>query len=377
MKIAVFFTYGVSLSTWDRVGLMQREIILYEKLVNCGNEVTFITYGGISDLKYTEKLNGIKILPIYSIFKKSKFKVANILMSFILPFRLRRKMTNFDILKTKQMHGAWVPAILSKLTGIPFLYRFGYDHLYFFSKQNRSRLVYTLLRKFVILALKQASYVVVSSNQDKDRALLYHPGIRNITVQQNWIDLDFFKNSNSVRKLTKLLVVGRLTEQKNLFMLLDSIIGLNVELNVIGDGHLKSDLIDFANNNSIKVNFIGKIPNSELPKYYNEYEIYLLVSEYEGNPKTLIEAMACGCSVIGTDVVGINSIITHYDNGILTELNSQSIKNAIIELLHNEKLRAEISTSARKHVVRHNSLNAYVKKELSIYSAIIRIEKLA
>jgi len=370
MKIAVFFNYGVSLSTWDRVGLMQRETILYEKLVNCGNEVTFITYGDISDLKYTERLNGIKILPIYSIFKKSKFKVVNILMSFILPFRLRRRITNFDILKTKQMHGAWVPAILSKLTKIPLLYRYGYDYLYFFSKQKRSRLVYTLLRKLVILALKQASYVVVSSNQDRDRSLLYCPGIKNITVQQNWIDLDFFKNYNSVRELTKLLVVGRLTEQKNLFMLLDSVIGLNVELNIIVDGCLKNDLIDHARKNSIKVNFMGKVPNSELPKYYNEHEIYLLVSEYEGNPKTLIEAMACGCSVIGTDVVGINSIITNYDNGILTDLNSQSIKNAIIELLSNEKLRVKVSMSARKHVVRHNSLNTYVKKELNIYSEI-------
>lgn len=370
MKIAVFFTYGVSLSAWDRVGLMQREIILYEKLVNCGNEVTFITYGDISDLKYTERLNGIKVLPIYSIFKKSKFKMVNILMSFILPFRLRRRIANFDILKTKQMHGAWVPTVLSKLTKIPLLYRYGYDYLYFFSKQKRSSLVYTLLRKLVVLALKQAACVVVSSNQDRDRSLLYYPGIKNITVQQNWIDLDFFKNYNSVRKLTKLLVVGRLTEQKNLFMLLDSVIGLNVELNIIGDGCLKNDLIDHARKNSIKVNFMGKVPNSELPKYYNEHEIYLLVSEYEGNPKTLIEAMACGCSVIGTDVVGINSIITNYDNGILADLNSQSIKNAIIELLSNEKLRVKVSTSARKHVIRHNSLNTYVKKELSIYSEI-------
>jgi glycosyltransferase involved in cell wall biosynthesis len=370
MKIAVFFTYGVSLSTWDRVGLIEREVILYEKLVKCGNEVTFITYGGISDLKYTERLNGIKVLPIYSIFKKSKFKVVNILMSFILPFRLRKRIANFDILKTKQMHGAWTPAILSKLTRIPLLYRYGYDHLYFFRKQNRSGLIYALLRKLVILALKQASYVVVSSNQDRDRSLLYYPGIQNITVQQNWIDLDFFKNNNSVRELTKLLVVGRLIEQKNLFMLLDSVIGLNVELNIIGDGYLKNDLIEHAKKNSIKVNFIGKIPNSELPKYYNEHEIYLLVSEYEGNPKTLIEAMACGCSVIGTDVVGINSIITNYDNGILTELSSQSIKNAIIELLNNEELRVKISMSARKHVVRHNSLNAYIKKELDIYSEI-------
>jgi len=51
-------------------------------------------------------------------------------------------------------------------------------------------------------------------------------------------------------------------------------------------------------------------------------------------------------------------------------LSSQSIKNAIIELLNNEELRVKISMSARKHVVRHNSLNAYIKKELDIYSEI-------
>ena len=54
---------------------------------------------------------------------------------------------------------------------------------------------------------------------------------------------------------------------------------------------------------------------------YNRFKYFILCSKYEGNPKTLLEAMSSGCIVIGTNVEGVNSIIKNNHNGFL--INSQ------------------------------------------------------
>ena len=86
MKILVFFTYGVSLRTWDKAGLLEIEVMLYKKLKDRYNvEVTFLTYGDENDYSYMNTTNGINIVPIYSILKKPKNKFLSLAKSFFIP----------------------------------------------------------------------------------------------------------------------------------------------------------------------------------------------------------------------------------------------------------------------------------------------------
>ena len=62
--------------------------------------------------------------------------------------------------------------------------------------------------------------------------------------------------------------------------------------------------------------FKGVLNNDELAYTYNKYKVFVLLSTHEGNPKTLMEAMACGMSVIGTNVIGIKQLISHNKNSI-------------------------------------------------------------
>ena len=52
----------------------------------------------------------------------------------------------------------------------------------------------------------------------------------------------------------------------------------------------------------VDVKFNGVVANDKLPDILNEYKYYILASNYEGMPKTLLEAMACGNLCIGTNV---------------------------------------------------------------------------
>ncbi len=111
MHITLFFTYGISLKTWHETGLLDREIVLYKKLIEKGMKVSFITYGDASDYQYKDKLGDIEIIPFYAFVKKPSSKIIRFIQSFFLPFILKDQLKKADILKTNQMSMSWAPLI--------------------------------------------------------------------------------------------------------------------------------------------------------------------------------------------------------------------------------------------------------------------------
>ena len=114
------------------------------------------------------------------------------------------------------------------------------------------------------------------------------------------------------------------------------------------------------------MNFLGNIPNRELPKILNQHEVFVLPSLWEGMPKTLLEAMACGLPVIGTRIDGTKEVIEHGKNGILCETDSNSIREAIINVMENEKLKQKLGENARRTIVENYSLPNLAEKELKL-----------
>ena len=91
MKIALFFTFDVSLQMWKNKGLLKREILFYEKLIEAYSiDIIFFTYGTISDLEINGIHPRIKIIPIYTKMTKSNNKLIRFLNSFLIPFYLRK-----------------------------------------------------------------------------------------------------------------------------------------------------------------------------------------------------------------------------------------------------------------------------------------------
>ena len=88
-------------------------------------------------------------------------------------------------------------------------------------------------------------------------------------------------------------------------------------------------------------------------------------------PKTLLEAMACGLPVIGTDVKGINEVIDHRNNGIICNTDPDSIRVAIVTLMEDEVLKQKLGENARKTIVENYSLDNLAGKELELLEALV------
>lgn len=170
-----------------------------------------------------------------------------------------------------------------------------------------------------------------------------------------------------------ILFIGRLSVEKNLFAVLEAMINLKeFTLDIIGAGKVENELKKKVDQLNIKVNFLGTCPNSKLPEIINRYQIFILPSFYEGNPKVLLEAMSCGIACIGTNVKGIKEIIIHKNNGYLCKPNSNAIKNAIKALYNDKILREEISKNARDFIVGNFSLDLIAEKEYLLYKDVLK-----
>ena len=113
------------------------------------------------------------------------------------------------------------------------------------------------------------------------------------------------------------------------------------------------------------------VSNDDLAEIYNKYKVFVLLSSHEGNPKTLMEAMACGMAVVGTNVVGIKQLIDHCYNGILVEQDQFLIKDSVLGLLQDDTTRKNLAANARSYICSEYSLESYVKKELKLYEEIL------
>jgi len=124
----------------------------------------------------------------------------------------------------------------------------------------------------------------------------------------------------------------------------------NLRLLYVGEGAMKNELKKKVDEKSFSqyVKFFGKIPREKVPEMYKLADIYVISSLFEGMPIALLEAMFNGLPIIGSNVNGINNLISHKKNGLLFEReNIDDLTNKIKELLNDTNLAAGLGKSAK------------------------------
>lgn len=137
----------------------------------------------------------------------------------------------------------------------------------------------------------------------------------NYIVIDNAVDKTVFFDKGG-RRENIILAVGRLEYQKDYPTLFRAFCDFLVdypsyELHIVGEGQLNKDLRDLATNLGIEnsVKFLGMVAQEELPDIYNNAEVFALSSFWEGFPKVLLEAMACGCKVVSTKIDSVPRVL--------------------------------------------------------------------
>lgn len=361
MKIVLFFTRPVSLNTWIQTGLYDREIELYKKYVSDGHNVTFITYGinDVSRLDINDKM--IKVLKP-PLFVGWFGKIGLLIYSLISPIIHYFDIRDADVFKSNQFDGAWSAWISSLFYKGRFYFRTGYTYSRFNKKDNYiKRTIMGFLESFLY---KQSDFSSVSSQNDS----IYLTNKLKISpmVLGNFICIDKFSIITRLEKRAdRFIFVGRMNDQKNIFSMLDAVKKTGLGIDLYGDGELKHSITEYIAQNNIDAKLKGRVSNDQLPDILNKYKYFILVSHYEGMPKSLLEAMSCGCICIVSDVPGnCELIINGRDGFVSSQTTSASIYEAICNALCSSKL--EISNAARNKIVSNYSLHVIYDKEISL-----------
>jgi glycosyltransferase involved in cell wall biosynthesis len=366
-NLVLFFTNGVSLKTWSDMGLLDREVSLYQSLRQHMQNITFVTYGDAKDLCYANRLEGIRIICNRWGLSQQWYVY---LLSFLYPLLWHRP----SILKSNQIPGAEIALKVAKNFGMKFIARCGYlpsnITIWRYGEESSESQRAQQLESTVF----QAADCVVVTTHTMRQTLVERYNIKHEKIQviPNYVDIQRFKPFNDSHESNLLFYLGRLEKEKNVQALLNAIQGLDVELMVIGGGNLKEELMLKAQENRLQVNFLGNVPNDKLPSYFNRASLFVLPSFIEHHPKALLEAMACGLPVIGTDVLGIRELIHHRETGYLCGTSSEEIRVAIEEVLSDIDLRNYMGRNARNFVIEHCRLEQIVEMELTLLNELVK-----
>jgi glycosyltransferase involved in cell wall biosynthesis len=299
---------------------------------------------------------------------------------------------SYNIIRKEQinmLHAHWilpqgfVSVFLKKRFKIPLLVTVHGSDL--FPLKNK---LFIKLQNFV---LKNADYVTVNSKATRNELTKRFPYYSSkIKIIPMGVDTTLFKKrrAKKPKKYSKnkiLLSVGRLSDQKGLQYLIDAMLNIikaepKAKLLVIGEGPYEKILREKVRSNNIlgNVEFLGAMHSSDISKYYNFADIFVLPSlstktGTEALGLSLLEAMSSGCAVIGTNVGGIPFVIKGGYNGILVRQNNKlELSNSITSLLKDQEKSQKLGNNAAKSVRKDYSWEKISKDFIKLYEGILK-----
>lgn len=135
-----------------------------------------------------------------------------------------------------------------------------------------------------------------------------------------------------------ILAAGRHSEQKNFQALIQAAAGLRdrgvaCRVVIAGDGELRSEHQSMVD--ELGLSELVSLPGNldDLPRAMQAADVFVLPSLWEGLPLVLLEAMAAGTPIVGSDIAGISEVVTHEVQGLLCRVNdSEALADALVRL---------------------------------------------
>ncbi len=152
----------------------------------------------------------------------------------------------------------------------------------------------------------------------------------------------------------KLVTVGRLSPVKNQAAIIQALPRIlqtcpAAELHIVGGGPLCEMLTKLADELGVSDNIVfhGSVGHEAVLRILSESHLFVFPSVFEGFPKALLEAMACGLPAVATNVSVIPHLISDRCGALLDTIDSPTIANAILSLVSDDSRLEQMAHNAR------------------------------
>lgn len=320
--------------------------------------------------------------------KGGKFYPNNCLKNSYNPITLlqginttREAITDFqpDLISTHSSFAGFVGRLAARKFNMPTIFTahgWGFSQGTPFMRKNIVKLAEKLAANFTDKIICVSDYdkqLAVKNNiTTTDKLTTIHNGTELPEINFNQFPI---KQTDKIN----IVFVGRLSKQKAPLLLVKSLSNLpeklqqKIKLTIIGDGPKQTKINQFLSDKKLKdqVELTGDIPREQVFEHLKQSHIFTLITNWEGFPRSILEAMSCGLPVVATDVAGIPEAVTE-DCGILVEKeNQQEITNAFQQLLSNPDLIEQKGKKARARVEQKFSIENTVEQTNQVYNQLL------
>lgn len=224
-------------------------------------------------------------------------------------------------------------------------------------------------------AARLGSAVIAVSDYDGDLAVRCRVLARDeVCVIHNGIADVSFRATPAIEPQVNIVMVARFATQKAHDCLLHALNGLqgNFKLWLIGEG----PNIDQVRADSVKLGLGDRVvfmgARNDVPELLAKAHLFVLASNYEGLPISILEAMRAGLPVVATDVGGVRECVRDQETGFLVcRGDVGELRTRLFDLIASSALRERMGQAGRRLYEAEFTEAVMIQKSMEVYEAVL------
>lgn len=298
---------------------------------------------------------------------------------FLDVWRLVKKEKIEQIYVHHALPVGYVAYLIKKIKKVPYVVFFHGTDLVVGSKYKKNKLKKVCLgAEKVVVNSEFLKHEFVNNFEDlKKEVVVIHPCPDDIFLNRiPETELKKIKSKLALEGKKVIITVARMSEGKgypHLIRLLPKILEKvpNLVWLIVGDGPKKKQIIDDIQKNYLQnvTRFIGHVPYTELPKYYQIADALVLLTHSDESAgqeawgTAFMEAAACGIPAIAGRSGGVEEAVQNLVTGVVVDVyKDQSIINAIADLMKQTDYAKQMGMAGRERVLKEFTWEKQLEK---------------
>lgn len=244
------------------------------------------------------------------------------------------------------------------------------------SERNTTQ-VLTTREKIKFFLYRHADYIVPNSFSQEEFIIKHYPRLSSkCKVITNFVDTERFtpKSYGAKSIVLRIVGIGRIAHQKNIPVLINAIkivndSGFRVQVDWYGKRYeAYEECNKLIRQCDLEEVFLFHEPYDPIVEKYQDADLFVLPSIYEGFPNVLCEALSCGIPSIASDVCDNGRIIIGGSNGYLFQSgDSKALANCIMQFISlSDEEKRDMSNKCRELAVIQFSQESFINNYLEL-----------
>ncbi len=291
----------------------------------------------------------------------------------VVELRKRLRAIRPDIVSTHSSKAGWVGRLAARTLRIPVVFT---AHGWAFTEgvPERERRMYARAERWVA---PLAHRIITVSEHDRQIALKERVAREDklVAVHNGMPDIPPSFHANPGVQPPRIVMVARFEPQKDHETLFEAVRGLTDlpwTLELIGDGPTRASMERLADEVGIadRVEFAGV--RRDVDRRLADAQLFVLVSKWEGFPRTILEAMRAGLPVIASNVGGVTESVAEGKNGyVVPRGDANALRERLRTLLVSPELRIQMGAEGRKRYEAEFTFERMLEKTLAVYERVL------